>query len=274
MIPWARRAFCHLLYNVSQFICRNMKDWRACPDSVVGFFFHSVPGTACVLPGCLYIRLRVCIVPVNRLWQWLCSLAPGNILCRGRNRSRSPRFPLSDAVCPGSDSVWYRSLRIWCRWWIFFAFLVVVVQCCGWFCGFVSCVHDCLLRVWYLFQYCLVFIILHGSGWIQERVYSPSQSIQQLNNHYLFSPFYYLSLSSLNSLIILSNVSSDIKPYILFTYSFLNNNIFRSDNLQVRITLHRCFLWIFLSWLSRKFHPDKYLFIIRIYLQSKFQRQD
>ena len=40
-----------------------------------------------------------------------------------------------------------------------------------------------------IFNICLVFIILHGSGWIQERVYSPSQSIQQLNNHYLFSPF-------------------------------------------------------------------------------------
>lgn len=31
------------------------------------FLFHPGPGTACVLPGCLHIRLRVCIVPVNRL---------------------------------------------------------------------------------------------------------------------------------------------------------------------------------------------------------------
>lgn len=84
--------------------------------------FHPGPGTACVLPECLYIRLRVCIVPVNRLWQWLCSLAPGNILYRGRNRSRNREFPLPNAVCPGSDSVWCRSLRIWCWWWIFLRF--------------------------------------------------------------------------------------------------------------------------------------------------------
>ena len=79
--------------------------------------------------------------------------------------------------------------------------------------------------------YCLVFIILHGSGWIQERVYSPSQSIQQLHNHYLFSPF--------------------------ITYH--SPSMFPLNLLILVIT---------------KFHPDKYLFIIRIYLQSKFQQQD